>query len=623
MNPLLFRCPPEYARPLLRGLARISWVNVIFWIPGALFVALLGADWFVDGFLVSWIPITVATGSAAQTILLLSRKRWWQDSVHSWRNVYSIAMFVNGVSWSFALVGVAPGAEETVNFLVTAVLIATSASAIVSFAGSKLIAGSFLAGQWGSAAILWAMQPSILHVSLALFIGVAAFGYHHIAFTLLVRGERALKSAEALAGDMAVQTIRDALTRTLNRNGILLELNAQLSAGHAPGILFLDLDGFKAVNDTLGHHVGDELLCAVADEIQYGLAGNGILGRLGGDEFIVLTTDTTQDALVELGVGLVDAIRVRCENTTTLPVTASMGVAMSVSGDTPETLLHRADMAMYDAKALGGNNLVRLAPGEHSNRERQEILERELRFAILSRQIDFHAQPILSLDSGEWRSIELLARWNQPGVGPLSPGVFIPLAESLELDRELGLCAIEAAAAALTRSGSCKVSINITSPHFVSGHLLEDILSAAADHHIDPSGITVEITESQTLSDLDIAADVADGLRAHGINLAIDDFGSGYSSLMLLGRLPLTTLKLAPEFGAKVMEPSGQVAVRHLVSWADSLGLDLVVEGVEEEPIADLLRSLGVAMAQGYLFARPAPLDEVLNRLSGEADLAA
>ena len=443
----------------------------------------------------------------------------------------------------------------------------------------------------------------------------------------------------ALEREHARQRIRklafyDGLTGLPNRS--LLQARADQAIASATrnaeplAVLFLDLDRFKQINDSLGHPAGDELLRQVASRLQRELRSSDIAGRLSGDEFVVVLpqcdADQAADTVERLQALLAQPMEIA---DTRLAISASVGIAMfPADGREMETLLHRADMAMYQAKS-GARGSFRFFSAE-MNRLAQErlALETALREALRQGQLQLHYQPQIELASGRLHGVEALARWTHPELGPISPARFIPLAEECGLIAELGRWALREACRQLAewRAQGLAVpaiAVNLSPTSFHNLELPSLIADALERHALKPQDLTLEITESVLVDTNPSTLKTLAEVHAQGVRLSMDDFGTGYSSLSYLRRLPVSELKLDRSFVADLEQDEAARALsRAILGIGQSLQLTVVAEGVESEQQNRLLREQGYPVAQGYLFARPLPPQEMARWLASAADQA-
>ncbi len=419
------------------------------------------------------------------------------------------------------------------------------------------------------------------------------------------------------------RALEDPLTGLANRALLSSQLETELRharrLGNRVSVLELDLDRFKAVNDTLGHTAGDLLLCQVAARLTACVREEDLVSRPGGDEFTIVATRTADDhAIASLAQRLVDSLAEPFElQGHEVFVTGSVGVAVSDQGiETPEELLRDADAAMYRAKELGGA-CYEVFDAALRDRliERMEI-EADLRHALERDELLLHYQPLIALDDDRVIGFEALIRWQHPERGMMRPDQFIPIAEETGLVVPLGSWVLRAVCEQLTRwPESIHVSANV-SPLQVKPQLVDEVAELIARHDIAPRRLVLEITESLVL-DPDTKPIVA-RLRELGVQLALDDFGTGYSSLGSLQRFPLDVLKLDRTLISSMTEDGGSAVVRAAIELGRALGVSVIAEGVEGHTQLRALRALGCRIGQGYLFARPMPASEAEAVLAAE-----
>jgi diguanylate cyclase (GGDEF)-like protein/PAS domain S-box-containing protein len=408
--------------------------------------------------------------------------------------------------------------------------------------------------------------------------------------------------------------------------------------GWKSGVLFLDLDHFKRINDTLGHSVGDALLQGVADRLvrsvresdavaRYEMAT--AISRLGGDEFTILLTviEDAQD-LAKVARRILESLAQPFHlSGHEVVVGASIGItAWPDDGDDVELLLRNADTAMYHAKEQGRNNYQFYAASMNAVALRRLILEGKLRRALEQNEFEVHYQPKLSLVTDEITGLEALLRWRDPELGLVLPGDFIPIAEETGLIDPLGAWTLRAVcreiAALLARGIRVPpVSVNLSAQQFRGGRLVETVRSAIADAGITPFQLELEITESVLMQDEARVVAALEQLRSDGVAISIDDFGTGYSSLAYLRRLPVDSLKIDRSFVRDIAtSPADAELTGSIIAMARALRLRVVAEGVEEEPQRDLLRAWGCDEIQGFLISRAVPIAEIAARLQRAVD---
>ncbi len=417
----------------------------------------------------------------------------------------------------------------------------------------------------------------------------------------------------------AHRATHDALTQLPNRLLLRQRVERALEragASTSVGLMIVDLDDFKAVNDTLGHAYGDRLLQAVARRMQEALGPDDLLARLGGDEFAVLVeTPMSLDEACELGERLVAALEDPFDlDGILLDVRASVGLARFPDhGDTVDELLRRADVALYCAKASQQTVEVYAAALDHYTIDRL-VLAGQLRRGIEDGEIVLEYQPKFPLDGGPPQGVEALARWGHPTLGQVGPDGFIPLAEHTGLMAaltEVVLGEAIAQCARWQRSGrSLRVSVNL-SPRSLLDRDLPKLIGALLEvHQADAHLLQLEITESRPVPGGRVARAVLEELRTMGVGVAIDDFGTGFSSLVQLQALPVDEIKIDRSFVANMEHsPSDAAIVRSTIDLARNLGLVVTAEGVESARVATQLAEMGCQMAQGYALCRPLPAD--------------
>ena len=437
---------------------------------------------------------------------------------------------------------------------------------------------------------------------------------------VLLENGRLVHQLRMEIADKEHQATHDALTGLANRAKFSTSVGDAIAASGDPGslgVLLLDLDRFKEVNDTLGHHVGDLLLTQVAERLQRVLRDVDVIARLGGDEFCVL--------LVESGVEECLAVAERAQEALQKPfqlaglelfVGASIGLAMYPEhADRSEQLLQRADVAMYAAKRTSQNCVVyESGLDEHSHQSL--ALAAELRSALDTRLLQVHYQPKSDVATGRTVGVEALVRWFHPERGFVPPDEFIPLAEHTGLINPLTDQVFDQVFAQLQlwhQSGQhLNAAVNVSAGTILANDFVDGLRARIAAAGLPPQALTLEITESQVMADPERAAAVLQALRDIGVRISIDDFGTGYSSLSQLKRLPVDELKIDRTFVFGMTEDSDDaVIVRSTVELAHNLGLQVVAEGVEDEATWDELARLGCDLAQGYYLSRPLPPEDL------------
>jgi diguanylate cyclase (GGDEF)-like protein/PAS domain S-box-containing protein len=441
------------------------------------------------------------------------------------------------------------------------------------------------------------------------------------------------------AEELAHRAYHDPLTDLPNRVSFHERLERALAgadqANCAVAVLLLDLDGFKLVNDSLGHERGDEVLVDAGRRIAASLrpiAPEALLARLGGDEFAVLLDGADRTLAAVVASRIAEALHLPFDlGDREVFVGASIGIAVGRGGARPSDLLRQADMAMYRAKAQPRLDFQIFDAAMDNEVTRRLELETALRRAVERGAFRLHYQPIMDLASGRVVSFEALARWSDGERLPVRPGEFVPLAEELGLIVPLGRWVLQEACAQgrtwLDRHGpnAPSISVNLSIRQFEHPWLIDDLRQILRETGLPPAKLTLELTESVFAGDVATHAQRLRDLTAVGVRVAIDDFGAGYSSLGYLRRLPVQNLKLDHSFVAELGDMPQVVAIAKAVrSLAHALGMTVTAEGVETANQAAILRALGFDYGQGFYFARPLPADAAELRLgSPVAALAA
>ena len=444
---------------------------------------------------------------------------------------------------------------------------------------------------------------------------------------------RDVTEQRSLEQQLRHQAFHDSLTGLPNRALFLDRLAHGLvrtRRGNPPlAVVFVDLDDFKAVNDSLGHAAGDSLLVAVAGRIRMSVREADTPARMGGDEFAILLEDaTTVDAARESATRVLKALRMPFRlGDRDVAIQASAGIAMYGSPEqTADELLRNADIAMYSAKAQGKDRLVIYESAVHDAAIGRLQLRTDLQLALERDEFALVYQPLVDLDTAAVYGVEALLRWHHPRRGLVGPVEFVPIAEETGLIIPIGRWVLEQACRQAqawhgARGGKgLELSVNLSGRQIEDPDLVDDVRRALAASGLDPRLLTLEITESILMHDADGTIATLEQLRALGVRLAIDDFGTGYSSLSYLRRLPVDVLKIDRSFVAVVdAGPDEAALVQSIVTLGRSLRLETVAEGIEQPgQLAELL-SLGTHLGQGYYFAKPLSPDEITALADGDA----
>ena len=414
----------------------------------------------------------------------------------------------------------------------------------------------------------------------------------------------------------ALEPIEDALTRLPTRTHFETQLAAAVvrcDAGNTKlAMLFIDLDGFKPVNDTFGHSAGDRVLQSVGKRLKACARGSDVVARVGGDEFLILIGDAgTQDEVSVRARQIVDSLSEPIEiEDRQASISCSIGIAFYPDSGQHAKLISRADAAMYAAKRAGGAGFCFFAPSmEEDARERFDLL-RDLRLALERKELELFYQPKIDAKSGKVTAAEALLRWQHPSRGMVPPSQFIPIAERFGLIHSIGHWVIEDACRQarvwLDHGVRMRVAINLSAVQMRQDDIVAQIEGALSRHGVDPSLLTCEITESVAMEDTKATQAAFRELGVAGIHLSIDDFGTGYSSLSYLRKLPAEELKIDRSFVMDIEHSAdARAVVDAVVKLAHALGLKVVAEGIENERQQRILVDLGCDELQGFLFARP------------------
>jgi diguanylate cyclase (GGDEF)-like protein len=435
----------------------------------------------------------------------------------------------------------------------------------------------------------------------------------------IARSAYAFRELRTLA-DSNREARTDDLTGLPNRRLFFERLASCFDAGTTPtrlAVLMIDLDRFKEINDSLGHHVGDDVLRQLGPRLTAAVGSTGTVARLGGDEFGLVLSPLTDPAVA---VEVADRVRAALRQPfqlegMSLRVDASIGIALAPGhGTTPESLLQKADIAMFVAKRAHAPWQIYSSEQDQNARERLDLME-ALRDAIGRGEIVPYYQPILDLSRGRVIKAEALARWKHPQRGVLAPAVFLDLVSDAGLMEPFTMSVLDQAlhqqASWAARGYEIGVSVNISAASLRDESLPDKVEACIAAHRVDASRVTIEITEDCFMADPVQALEILERIRGLGVELSIDDFGTGFSSLTYLRRLPVSELKLDRTFLTGAAGDERAVAViRSTVNLAHSLGLRIIAEGIENLETLSLVDDLGCDAAQGYLMGRPVPSEE-------------
>ncbi len=546
-----------------------------------------------------------------------------------------------GIRWNWSLVaasaGIATGAAAAALLIFFWLRKLSAARARWGQVAAALVMGAAVAGMHYTGMAAAGIPEGTVCTSadalggdnLGLLVAIATFALLLITlFTSALdarmqsKAQRLSHSLQAANDELQRIAYRDALTGLPNR--LLFEDRVAHAMERAQRhhntlvVLFVDLDGFKPINDSFGHAEGDDVLRAVAERLQSLARSADTVARLGGDEFVLLLeADASESLAVQIAQRLIQALQ-QPLGERAHRLSCSIGIALHEPGSQENKLLAQADSAMYAAKRAGGSTFAFFEPHMEAGAREQLELQRDLRVALAEGgQLVLHYQPKLDLSRGVVSGLEALLRWQHPQRGLLAPGLFVPVAERFGLIAQLGDWVIDEACRQLARWHAdgirLRVALNLSVHQLRQPDLLvERIEHGLREHALDPELLGFEITESVAMDDAENMRGTLKRLGDLGLELAIDDFGTGYSSLAYLRRLPVGQLKIDRSFVQDLASsPDARAIVEAVIKLAHALGLGVVAEGVETEAQAHVLANLGCDELQGFLFARPQPAAEL------------
>jgi diguanylate cyclase (GGDEF)-like protein/PAS domain S-box-containing protein len=410
--------------------------------------------------------------------------------------------------------------------------------------------------------------------------------------------------------------------RRLFKNRLAKAVKSVQRTDNSIALLFLDLDQFKRINDTLGHDIGDALLKEIARRLDNNVRENDTVSRIGGDEFTILLThvNNTNDVRIVAEKILLSLARPFMLNGQEIMSTVSIGITMTPEDSIePNTLMKNADLAMYRAKELGRNNFQFFSEDMNTAILHNLALEKELHIAIKRNQFILMYQPKICIADNSITGVETLVRWRHPEKGLIPPDYFIPIAEETGQIIKIGAWVLEHSChqmGALIREGlmpeNSKVAVNLSAKQFSDPNLLQTVLDILRQSKIDPLNLELEITESIIMDDVEAAISIMKAIKSKGIHLSIDDFGTGYSSLAYLKRFPIDVLKVDRSFVCDIPEDKTDMAITSaVIAMAHKLGMKVVAEGIETQEQLDFLRENNCDDGQGYLLSRPLTLPQL------------
>ena len=505
--------------------------------------------------------------------------------------------------------------------------------------GARVDQGIVHGAQGDSASVAFVSAPIVvIGETIGSIVASVTVGPERLAVTprladrlkgLAAQASTAIANAR-LVDQIRFQAVHDALTGLPNRALIMDRTEQMLARARRSDVhvaaLFIDLDGFKEVNDSLGHGVGDQLLKAVSERLSVTMRESDSVGRLGGDEFVILVDGATTDAAPEL---VAERLLAVLRTPFTLPglpggplsLTASVGIATGVRPSAAE-LLRDADIALYEAKAAGKDCFVAFEPQMHAAVQDHLLLEMDLRDALARDQFRLVYQPIFNLAGGQTTGVEALLRWEHPERGIVQPDTFIPILEGTGMIGEVGRWVLDEAclqgARWHARGYPLDVSVNVSARQLDTDGLVDDVRAALRSSGLPASSLTLEITETAIIKNVDTVVPRLVALKTTGVSIAIDDFGTGFSSLAHLQQFPVDTIKIDRSFISSMAEsPESGALIRALVQLGKTLGLQTLAEGIEECEQYSQLDREHCDSGQGFLYARPLDTDAVEEFMAG------
>ena len=552
---------------------------------------------------------------------------------NDWRLRTLLGTLLAGIFWGSASFLIFPEHSIAHQAIFALVIAGMSAGAVTTLSAVFGICASFLLTTLIPLIGVFALGEGTINFMMAvmssLFLIMVLFSSRRLSHTILESLEMRYERQKA-EQTIRHQALYDDLTKLPNRRLFLERLTRELSRSrrhdHTGAVLFLDLDHFKTINDSLGHGVGDELLRSVAARLRRRLRKEDTAARLGGDEFVLLIPELAND--IDIASGKVRRLanevlkEFRQPFTVSgheLHVSASIGVAIfPIADEKPEDLLKKADVAMYSAKAGGRGAMQLFLPSMQQAADRRLTIERGLRRALSNGELELYYQP--QFVSGERLfGAEALMRWNHPGEGLVPPSQFIQIAEETGLIIPMGDWALRQACQDLVlieEDSDIRFSVNISPRQFREPNFVERVKTILNETGASAERLCFEITEGTVIDNIDQAVERMEQLKSLGLSFSVDDFGTGHSSLAYLKRLPLDVIKIDQSFVRDIhSDPNDAIIVQTIIAMSHHMGLDVIAEGVETPQAKEFLLSKGCDKYQGYLFGRPEPFDSLRQRL--------
>ncbi len=615
-------------------------IPLLYFILSANIAAVTVAAWHIDS------PVLARVTPAALCLLCATRGFWWwrrkftdfpdSEIARYMRNTSNLAGVLTAtiVCWILLLypLGTEDDRSRFVYFIalteiscVFCLMPLRSAALSVSAIGILPTIIYFLVSETGR---MWVQAVNLALVGIGMVLVLVRYNK---SFAELIHSQRDLQvrqaETERLSEENRKTALTDALSGLPNRRALIAMLEdlheRSLTRVINVAVLFVDLDGFKQINDNFGHELGDMIIRQISLEFAALLPSDAVLFRLGGDEFSILleAPDAAREALAISGriQRLLSHPLKLAENE--VQVGASIGIASS-NGEEVDTyeLLRRADTAMYRAKSEGGQDTVIYVPALDEGRAWRQRVESEIRLGIDRNEFDVYYQPLVDAVSGEINAVEALARWPGRAAGPLGPDEFIPVAETSGLIHQLGLLVLRQACAQLAPFPGIKLNVNVSPAQFRHPHFEQDVSCVLRETRFPPERLQIEITEGYLIDNPDRANRAIASFAKMGVRVALDDFGSGFASIGYLRNYPFSGIKIDRSLSSGLgKDPKASMLISGMVHLARGLDMSVTAEGVETENQATMLRSAGCHQLQGFYFGRPLPLHEIAGLLMKSA----
>lgn len=583
--------------------------------------------------ILTWFAVTNSLSLLRLGLYFRFRRLDDEDEIPAfWTHVALVVSIASGLTWGAVAVWMFPDNDFVHQVFIAFVTAGMCAGAVTTL--SPMLSSVY-------AFILCAMLPIIVRffqvgtdINYAMATMAVLFTVMMLStsrrLNLTIRESLLLRHERVVAKEtIQYQAYYDSLTDLPNRRLLIERLDQEIARsirhGHIGAVLFLDLDHFKTINDSLGHAVGDKLLQEVARRIRRRLRAEDTAARLGGDEFVILLSevgDTPVDVMDNV-MKLADTILRLLEQPLQidgqeLHITGSMGIAIfPLSEANSDQLLQKSDVAMYEAKQAGRNAVRIFQPEMQRTVDERTATEKGLRRALAEDELELYFQPQVD-EEDNILGLEALLRWNHPAKGVIAPNEFMPIAESTALVLQIGDWVLNTACKHLSEinaDGELTMSINISPRQFGEPEFVDKVKKAIAGNGVNPENVQLEITEGTLIKNIETAIVKMQRLKAIGVGFSIDDFGTGYSSLSYLKRLPVDILKIDKSFVLDIDEDENDaVIVETIIAMAKHIEVDVVAEGVENAKILDHLKSRGCRKFQGFHFAKPMPINKLIDR---------